>query len=1539
EHAGIVPESLRSTDTGVFMGGYFYGYGTGADRGGFGATSTQTSVLSGRLSYFYGLEGPAVTVDTACSSSLVALHQAGQSLRSGECSLALVGGVTVMASPSGFVDFSQQRGLSSDGRCKAFAEAADGTGFAEGAGVLIVEKLSDAERHGHTVLAVVRGSAVNQDGASNGLSAPNGPSQERVIRQALANAGLTPADVDAVEAHGTGTTLGDPIEAQALLATYGQDRTAPLLLGSLKSNIGHTQAAAGVAGVIKMVLAMRHGTLPRTLHIDQRSTQVDWTTGSIDLLTDARPWPETDRPHRAGVSSFGVSGTNAHVILESHLEQAPVPTAAPDTEPLPLLLSARTPQARDAQIRRLRAHLSTGHDDERSVATALLSRTDFAHRAVLLGTDTVTGTAEPGRRLVWLFSGQGSQRPGMGNGLAAAYEVFARTRREVLDALDMPDGLDVHDTGHAQPAVFALQVALAAQLDAWGVRPDALVGHSIGELAAAYVAGVWSLEDACTLVSARARLMQALPPGGTMAAVVASERDALPLLREGVELAAVNGPASIVLSGDEEAVLDVASRLGRFTRLRTSHAFHSARMEPMLDAFREVAESLTYHEPRIPMARGAACATPEYWVRQVRDTVRFGEQVAAHDGALLLELGPDRNLSRLVDGIPMLHPDDEPRSATTALARLHAEGVTVDWPKIIGPAPVHASHPPTYPFERVRYWLAPQAAGDAAPAGQTPVTHPVLTAAVTLPGTGDLVLTGRVDADDPLAHSVHGVAVLPAAALLDLAVRAGDEAGCGVLDTFTVDTPVALPRSGALALSVTVAAPGADGRRALTVHTRHAAGEWTEHATGVLAPGTGTAQAATEPPSAWPPATARPVDPDELADRLARSGCMDGPAQPRPRAVWAGDDALRAEVALADGQLADAGRYGLHPALLGAAFALAAEGTDLPYAFDDVRVHATDATAVRVTVTATGVHLADETGRPVATVGALRRRPLTVTGAVPGLLRPVLAELPELPSTTATTGRLDDPAVPDVVVLSAHSSGGDPLEGTRSLGADVLAAVQRFLTDDRYADAVMAVHTGPGLAPAAAAGLVRTAQAEHPGRIVLVDAAPDTPDPLLAAATALGEPQVVLRDGTAYARRLAPVVPSGDATALDPDGTVLITGGSGTLAGLVARHLADRHGVRRLLMLSRSGTAADVPGADVTAVACDVTNRDELASVLAGIDPAHPLTAVVHTAAVIDDGVLTALTPDRLDTVLRPKADAAWHLHELTRDMDLAAFVLYSSAAGVLGSPGQGNYAAANAFLDELAEQRRAAGLPALSMAWGLWEPESGLTAGVGARMRRDGVTALTAAHGLTLLDAALRSPEAALVAADPAGLGDSALLRAPRRGPQRRAAGATALADRIARLSAADAGKEVLAVVRRCTAAVLGHDGAERIEATATFKELGVDSLMAVRLRNAFTEATGVRLPATAVFDFPTPRAVAVKLTEELSGRTASPARTATAAVRLDEPLAIVGMACRLPGGVASPEDLWRLLESGGDGITAFPTDRGWDIDALYDPDPEHPG
>ncbi|WP_428837319.1 type I polyketide synthase, partial [Streptomyces malaysiensis] len=549
--------------------------------------------------------------------------------------------------------------------------------------------LSDAQARGHNILAVVRGSAVNQDGASNGLTAPNGPSQQRVIRQALANAGLAGAEVDVVEAHGTGTTLGDPIEAQAVIATYGQDRDQPVLLGSLKSNLGHTQAAAGVSGVIKMVMALRHDTVPATLHIDEPSRHIDWTAGAVELVTENQSWPVLGRPRRAGVSAFGISGTNAHVILESAPAQ-PVPpmdtpVSAVTAGVVPLPISARTVPALADLEDRLRAYLTaTPETDLPAVASTLaVTRSVFEHRAVLLGEETVTGIAVSDPRVVFVFSGQGSQRVGMGEELAAAFPLFARLHRQVWDLLDVPD-LDVDDTGYVQPALFALQVALFGLLESWGVRPQAVIGHSVGEVAAGYVAGVWSLEDACTLVSARARLMQALPAGGAMVAVPVSEEQARAALVDGVEIAAVNGPASVVLSGDESAVLRVAEGLGRWTRLSASHAFHSVRMEPMLEEFRQVVSRLTYREPRIVMAAGEQVTTPEYWVRQVRETVRFGDQVAAFGDAVFLEIGPDRTLSRLIDGIAMLDGDDEVRAAVAALAVMHVQGVGVDWPAILG---------------------------------------------------------------------------------------------------------------------------------------------------------------------------------------------------------------------------------------------------------------------------------------------------------------------------------------------------------------------------------------------------------------------------------------------------------------------------------------------------------------------------------------------------------------------------------------------------------------------------------------------------------------------------------------------------------------------------------------------------------------------------------------------------------------------------------------------------------------------------------------
>ncbi|GAA4184157.1 hypothetical protein GCM10022252_12590 [Streptosporangium oxazolinicum] len=715
ESAGLDPVALRESRTGVFAGAMYHDY-----PGSFGSGS----IVSGRVAYTFGLEGPAVTVDTACSSSLVALHLAVRSLRGEECSLALAGGVTVMATPGTFVEFSRQRGLSADGRCRAFATSADGTGFAEGMGLLVLERLSDARRHGHRVLAVVRGSAVNQDGASNGLTAPNGPAQQRVIRQALVNARVSADQVDVVEGHGTGTTLGDPIEAQALLATYGQGRSVPLWLGSVKSNLGHTQAAAGVAGVIKMVMAMRHGVMPRSLHVDEPSSHVDWSSGAVELLAESRPWPERGGVRRAGVSSFGISGTNAHVIVEGVVEEPVARVVGRGLPVVPWVVSAKSAEGLGAQVTRLASWAGDALDVGYSLAT---TRTVLDHRAVVVGEGLVSGSVAGGRCAV-LFSGQGAQRPGMGAGLYAAFPVFAEAfdaacpaavREVVFGGSELID-----QTVYAQRGLFAFEVALFRLMESWGVVPDFVGGHSVGEIAAAYVAGVWSLEDACRVVEARGRLMQALAPGGAMAAVAASEADVVPYVNERVGLAAVNGPASVVVSGDEDAVEALLNQLDgvRAKRLRVSHAFHSARMDPMLEDFRTVLESVVWNRPRIPLVSTltGALADPEeivsaeYWVRQVREPVRFGDAVRtleAEGVTTLLEAGPSPALSAMETQSAVFAPlarkdHDEVEAVIRGLGQAWTRGVAVDWPTLFTGSGAQRIDLPTYSFQRQRYWLS-----------------------------------------------------------------------------------------------------------------------------------------------------------------------------------------------------------------------------------------------------------------------------------------------------------------------------------------------------------------------------------------------------------------------------------------------------------------------------------------------------------------------------------------------------------------------------------------------------------------------------------------------------------------------------------------------------------------------------------------------------------------------------------------------------------------------------------------------------------------
>ncbi|KAB7836992.1 type I polyketide synthase [Streptomyces mobaraensis] len=1733
ERAGIDPAGLRSSDTGVFVGAMRQEYGPRLYEPAEGIeghllTGTEGSVLSGRLSYVLGLDGPALTVDTACSSSLVALHLACQALRRGECSLALAGGATVMSAPGLFVQFSRQRGLAPDGRCKAFAAAADGTAWGEGVGLLLLEPLSEARRHGHPVLAVIRGSAVNQDGASNGLTAPNGRAQRRLVREALAAAGLAADEVDAVEAHGTGTRLGDPIEAEALLATYGQGRSAerPLWLGSLKSNIGHTQAAAGVAGVIKMVMALRHGVLPRTLHVDEPSPSVDWSTGAVEVLTEERPWPDTGRPRRAGVSGFGISGTNAHVIVEEAPDDGTPAEGGGGAGVVPWVVSARTPEA----LREQAGRLATGAPDDPAAAGWSLAagRSAFPHRAVVVGDgrdelrrgleavargedapEAVTGTAEPLAGAVFVFPGQGSQWAGMAVELLDSSAEFAEQVAACERALDpfvdwsLTDvlrrrpgapGLDRVDV--VQPVLWAVMVSLAGLWRSAGVEPVAVVGHSQGEIAAACVAGGLSLEDGARVVALRSRVIreELAGEGGMVAVTLGADATAELIAGYGgrVSVAALNGPLSTVVSGEPAALDDLLTRCEqrgvRARRIPVDYASHSAQVERVRDriladlaGIRPRTGTVPFHSTVTGEITDTARLDAAYWYTNLRTTVRFApavRELAERGRHAFVECSPHPVLTVSVEetaeeaGRPAVvtgslrRDEGGPRRFLTSLAEAYTRGLPVDWARLF---PEHARRftpeLPTYPFRGERFWAtAPRTTGDLREAGLAGAGHPLLGAGLTLAGGDGTVLTGRLSlATHPwLAdHAVRGTVLLPGTALVELALRAGAGTGCDTVEELTLEAPLVLPADpadAAVTVQVRAGEPDEHGRRPVTVHSRpepgssgapgapDEAGEtWTRNATGVLAPAGAASGAVGSPaggarepwagdaggaavergsaaagttwnrdgagapapapfPAAWPPPGATPVDLDGAYGRLAATGFEYGPVFQGLAAAWRHGDDLLAEVRLPEEAHGDADAYAVHPALLDAALHASlldgADGVRLPFAWTGVTATAAGATTLRVRLSRTGtdtlsLEATDATGRPAARVASLTLRPVTpeqlraaARGTRPPLHELTWAALPDGaapapaarlavagPGADALAGALSGAgaratAHPDLAALTRAVADGTPAPGVvlvpllpepgapepedaaeaaRTAGHHALHLVRSWLADERFAASRLvlltrgAIAAAPGedvpdLAHAPVWGLVRSAQTENPGRFTLLDTDGTGPAAaaLLRALAAADEPQLAVRAGEVRVPRLARATAAEGASGFGGGGTVLLTGGTGLLGGTLARHLVTAHGVRDLLLVSRRGPDAEGAaeledrlaslGARVTVAACDAADRDALAAVVAAAEP--PLTAVVHLAGVLDDGVVAALTPDRLDTVTRPKADAAWHLHELMKHQKLDAFVLFSSAAGILGTAGQANYAAANTFLDALAHHRRAHGLPALSLAWGLWAEASGMTGHLDdadvRRLSRAGLLPMAVDQGLALFDAAVAAggnegrallvPARLDTAGARAGAEVPALLRGLVKAPARRPAepAEEPLEQRLAGLPDTERERVLLELVRGRLADVLGHSAPHTLDLDRGFLELGLDSLTALEFRNRLGAAAGRRLPPTLIFDHPTPAAVGRYLHAELRpAAPGGPPETLPDEREFRRALAAVPLARFQEAGLLP--DLLRLAEAAG--------------------------
>ena len=1546
EHAGQGLPALRESSTGVFIG---VGPNEYAERlqnladdsaGSYVGTGNMLSVAAGRLSFFLGLHGPSLAVDTACSSSLVALHLACQSLRRAECERALVGGVNLLLSPSSFVVLSRMRALALDGRCKTFSAAADGYGRAEGCAVVVLKRLRDAERDGDRILGVIRGTAVNHDGASSGLTVPNGPAQQALIREALADAGVAAADVDFVECHGTGTALGDPIEVQALGAVYGQGRAAqrPLLLGSAKANLGHLEPAAGMAGLIKVLLSLTHEQIPAQPELGALNSHVPWDALPVAVAREATPWPRQGRPRRAGVSAFGLSGTNAHVILEE----------GPGTEVLPmgrerpaelLVLSATSVTALDAQTVRLREHLALHPEQELgdlafSLATA---RTAMDHRLAVVASSRAElatalemcshGLTPPGAargmaatpsKLAFLFPGRGAQVLGMGRGVSDAWPAFRdafdrcialldqeldRPLRRVMWAdADSAEAALLDQSAFAEPALFALEYALASLWRSWGVAPDHVLGHGVGGLVAACIVGELSLEDAVRRVAARGRSMQALPGDGATTSISALEAEA--------------------------------------------------------------AESA--------------------------DSARFDDSIKGlcdAGAATLIELGPKSSLlERMPDGagetkvtlLPSMRSNrPEPRAVLEALGTWYATGGAVDW-KAVFAGSARRVELPTYAWQRERYWidLPPRAAASQRDEARWPLAG----VRIPMPGSvlhhtlavgprrqvflGDHLVFGKV----VVAGAFH-VSVILAIATQRWPGRSIELTGVEFLRAIVLELGQEVELHAVLT-------PEGDGdgyhfELATCPDGKH----WTSHARGRVEP-TDTAPGAILEPEILEDRATRRINPSAAVfERLSAMQIEWGPLWRWLRDGHIGGGVSVSTLAPTYPRAHDVAP--LHPCLVDNGFATMLlgglddpmDGTPrVPFGVDRLRWWRAPRGVVRCGAVArphtdggADFVLVDEKGGTVAEVQGLATRRAKRDSFMPresGASTGSLYRL-EWPEAPADGGARPEPGW--VVVASAGSEmaerlsarlercvvtepSGLPATLSRTVPLGGIVCLWEPRPEESSADTALrvaveglrvvqalrgrasrrlvwvttaAVSVQPGDAVGAATspvwGLGRTVTQEHPELgSTLVDLEPGTEalDALVRELSASdGETEVAWRAGRRHVARLAraPGVASERPMPLSFQGTVLLSGGLGALGRQVARELAQQ-GVRHLVLTSRQGATApgageavaelEALGARVTVAAADVADREALKAVLEAIPEDVPLRGVVHAAGVLDDGVLADQDPERFSRVLSPKVKGAWNLHELTAGNDLTFFVMFSSLSGLLGAKGQSNYAAANSYLDALASQRRAGGLVGQSLAWGPWS-EGGMAARLGvaqqARLARQGLEALSPAEGIALFGRALPRPEAllGLVSLDLRVVGEAfggavppvwrGLVRVSSAHHRTETELQGEWARRLSTLPPARRADDVRSAVLTDVSSVLSVGDMAAIPVDRPLSDLGLDSLMAVELRTALSQRVGVTLPATLAFDHPTVDALSRWLLDEVLAVTEPGAAEPSSAVAVD--------------------------------------------------------